>query len=152
MATTNNFLDKTGLALVWSRIKLLLVDKVDKVDGKGLSSNDFTNDEKAKLATIESGAEANVNADWNAVTGDAAILNRPTIPSKTSDLTNDSDFVTSTDVDTAISEAISDITSLSFSVVNNLPPVGENGVVYLIADTHSDDNDAYDEYVWLPDS
>lgn len=37
-----------------------------------LSSSDFT-----KLQGIASGAEVNVNADWNATTGDAAILNKP---------------------------------------------------------------------------
>lgn len=95
---TNNFLDKTGLALVWSKIKLLMTSKVDKVDGKGLSTNDYTADEKAKLANIAAGAEVNVNADWNATTGDAAILNKPTIPSATSQLTNDSGFITSADV------------------------------------------------------
>lgn len=93
-----NFLDKTGLALVWSKVKLLLADKVDKVDGKGLSSNDYTADEKAKLANIAAGAEVNVNADWNAVTGDAAILNKPTIPTTTSQLTNDSGFITTSDI------------------------------------------------------
>lgn len=36
-----------------------LAGKVDKVAGKGLSANDYTNEEKAKLATIEQGAEAN---------------------------------------------------------------------------------------------
>ena len=34
-------------------------NKVDKVEGKGLSTNDFTNDEKDKLAGIETGAEVN---------------------------------------------------------------------------------------------
>jgi len=33
-----------------------------------------------KLAGIEPGAQANVNADWNATSGDAEILNKPTIP------------------------------------------------------------------------
>ena len=94
----SSFLDKTGLGLVWAQIKLLLANKVDKVDGKGLSSNDYTADEKAKLANIAAGAEVNVNADWNAVTGDAAILNKPTIPTATSDLTNDSGYITINDV------------------------------------------------------
>ena len=53
--------------------------KVDKVEGKGLSANDYTTTEKNKLAGIASGAEVNVNADWNAVSGDAQILNKPTI-------------------------------------------------------------------------
>ena len=55
-----------------------LDDKVDKVTGKGLSTNDYTNDDKTKLASIASGAEVNVNADWNATSGDAQILNKPT--------------------------------------------------------------------------
>lgn len=67
--------------------------KVDKVTGKGLSTNDYTTEEKEKLAGIATGAEVNVNADWNATSGDAQILNKPTIPTKTSDLTNDSNFV-----------------------------------------------------------
>lgn len=35
---------------------------------------------------------AQVNADWNASSGVAQILNKPTIPTKTSDLANDSNF------------------------------------------------------------
>lgn len=68
--------------------------KVDKVDGKGLSTNDYTTEEKNKLAGIAAGAEVNVQSDWNATEGDALILNKPAIPSKTSELTNDSNFVT----------------------------------------------------------
>ena len=40
----------------------------------------ITTAEQTKLASIATGAEVNVNADWNAVTGDAQILNKPTIP------------------------------------------------------------------------
>ena len=55
-------------------------NKVDKVDGKGLSTNDYTNEEKQKLAGIAAGAEVNVQADWNeSDTGsDAYIKNKPT--------------------------------------------------------------------------
>jgi len=58
--------------------------KVDKVVGKGLSTEDYTTTEKSKLSGIQTGAEVNVNADWNAVSGDAQILNKPTIPSSAS--------------------------------------------------------------------
>jgi len=54
--------------------------KVDKIVGKGLSTNDYTTTEKNKLAGIAVGAEVNVNADWNATSGDSQILNKPTIP------------------------------------------------------------------------
>jgi hypothetical protein len=65
--------------------------KVDAVAGKGLSENDFTNTLKTKLDGIQAGAEVNVNADWNATSGDAQILNKPTIPD-TSDFVAKSDF------------------------------------------------------------
>ena len=46
----------------------------------GLNEGDYihlTQFEKAKLDGIQSGAEVNVNADWNAISGDAQILNKP---------------------------------------------------------------------------
>ena len=55
-------------------------DYVAKITGKGLSTEDYTSAEKTKLSGIEAGAEVNVNADWNATSGDAQILNKPTIP------------------------------------------------------------------------
>lgn len=59
-----------------------LDDKVDKVSGKGLSENDFTDTLKDKLDGIASGAEVNVQADWNESdsSSDAFIQNKPTIP------------------------------------------------------------------------
>jgi len=39
--------------------------------------------DETKLAGIAAGAEVNVNADWNATSGDALILNKPTIPTNT---------------------------------------------------------------------
>lgn len=56
--------------------------KVDKISGKGLSTNDYTTAEKTKLASIESGAEVNIQSDWNETetTDNAYIKNKPTIP------------------------------------------------------------------------
>lgn len=96
-----NFLDSTGVALVWSKIKLLLADKVDKVDGKGLSTNDYTSDEKTKLANIAAGAQVNVlegvqkNGQPVTITNKIANI---TVPTATSDLTNDSGFITTADI------------------------------------------------------
>ena len=55
--------------------------------------DNFTTEYETKLNGIASGAEVNVNADWNASSGDAQILNKPSIPTKTSELTNDSKFI-----------------------------------------------------------
>lgn len=43
---------------------------------------------------VEDGAQKNVQSDWNATSGDAFILNKPTIPTKTSQLANDSGYLT----------------------------------------------------------
>lgn len=56
-------------------------NKVDKDGNKVLSTNDYTTAEKNKLANIAAGAEVNVNADWDATSGDAQILNKPTLGS-----------------------------------------------------------------------
>lgn len=86
------FLDENGLLYFWQKITNKFVAKES---GKGLSSNDFTTDLKNKLEGMESGAQQNVKPDWNASSGTAAeILNKPTIPTKVSELTNDSNFVT----------------------------------------------------------
>ena len=48
------FLDKTGLEHLWAHMITKLGDKVDKVSGKCLSTNDFTNADKAKVDAIPS--------------------------------------------------------------------------------------------------
>ena len=57
-------------------------NKVDKVAGKGLSENDFTNLEKEKLEGIEKGAQKNTQSDWlqEDIYSDVYIKNKPTIP------------------------------------------------------------------------
>ncbi len=56
--------------------------------------------DKQKLDGIASGAEVNVQSDWNQATNtaDDYIKNKPTIPSNVSDLVNDSGFITSPNV------------------------------------------------------
>lgn len=53
--------------------------KVDKISGKGLSENDFTNADKLKLDLIEEGAQVNVQADFlqEDDTADDYIKNKP---------------------------------------------------------------------------
>lgn len=56
------FLDENGVSRLWTRVLSKLGSKVDKVDGKGLSTNDYTTEEKNKLTGIENGAQVNQNA------------------------------------------------------------------------------------------
>lgn len=75
----------------------LLNGKVDKVNGKGLSTNDFTNEDKTKLNGIETGAQVNkietikVNGTTQTITNKSIDID---VPTATSDLTNDSGYIT----------------------------------------------------------
>lgn len=214
MPTRIKYLDYDGLVYYHSKVKTALNNKVDKVSGKGLSTNDFTNAYKTKLdgiATgaqvnvieginvngsavtptgkianltiptkltdltndgnfvtdadyvhtdnnfttalleklngIAAGAEANVQSDWSVTTdtSDAFIKNKPT---KVSEFTNDSNFQTQAQVQQAIADAIGQVTGLSFEIVEELPPTGVAGTIYLVPNSGSAPN-IYDEYVWI---
>lgn len=91
----------SGLADDVGEMSEALEDKVDKVPGKGLSTNDYTTAEQTKLDGIEAGAEENVietvkrNGTALPVSGKAVDV---TVPVKTSELTNDSGYQTAADV------------------------------------------------------
>lgn len=168
MAT--EYLDKAGATLLVQKTKAELGKKVNAVSGKVLSTNDYTTAEKNKLAGIASGAQVNtittVKVNDTALTPDASKAVDITVPTKTSQLTNDSGYQSATavesiimakgyqtasQVNSAISTAVGKITQISYSKVNSLPATGATGVIYLVAHSHGT-QDIYDEYIWMADS
>ena len=175
--------------IVKQYVSSMVSNKVDKVDGKGLSTNDLTSALKSnydKAYTHSQSTHAPTNAQANViesvkVNGTALSVSSKavnvTVPTKTSELTNDSSFTTmsavegkgyqtssqvnsivtgkgyqtASQVQTLINNAVSGITGIEFSVVSSLPSTGAKGVIYLVAHTHGT-NDGYDEYIWLSDS
>ena len=132
--------------------------KVNAVEGKGLSTNDYTTAEKNKLAGIAAGAEVNVNADWNANSGDAQILNKPTALSS---FTNDEGFIdntvsnlanyylkTETYTQTEINNLIGNIATITISAVDSLPERGQSNVIYLTPKVGGSATNVKDEYLW----
>lgn len=107
-------------------------NKVDKVDGKGLSTNDYTTKEKEKLASIDENAEQNVQSDWSQTDNTQAdyIKNKPEIPSVDGFATEDYvDDAVAGLVDTtpeilealnALSEALKENPDLSTSILQEL--------------------------------
>ena len=73
-----------------------LGNKVNKQEGKGLSTNDFTTEEKEKLKNISDGAQVNVNADWNQTDETKAdyIKNKPETTTVIDENSNDQQYVT----------------------------------------------------------
>lgn len=101
----NKYLDNDGVLYFWNKIKAhvstAVSGKVDKENGKGLSANDYTTAEKNKLNGIASGAQVNVietvkvNGSALTVTSKAVDVS---VPTKTSQLTNDSGYLTTGDI------------------------------------------------------
>ena len=100
--------------------------KVDKVSGKGLSTNDYTDSDKTKLAGIADGAQVNVlegvKVNGVALTPTDKIVD-VTVPTDTADLTNGADFATMTEVTTAVSPK-ADASDLTAHTGNRSNPHG----------------------------
>lgn len=148
-------------------IHAALADKVDTEDGKGLSTNDFTSEEKEKLSGIATGANkttvdsslssSSTNPVQNKVINTAlaakAPLASPTFTGTpkaptASAGTNTTQVATTAFVTTAIANAVGDITGIDFSVVTALPSTGVKGTIYLLSNGGSNSN-SYDEYIWV---
>lgn len=156
MAT--KYLDYTTLAYFWGRLKTYFVKQET---GKGLSANDLTDALKKSYdgavtnanKLVSGGAEANkintIAVNGTVIDPDTSKKVSITMPTKVSDLANDSLFQTQSQVSSAIATAVGKITGISFSIVETLPTTGQNGVIYLISHSHSDSGDSYDEYAWI---
>lgn len=72
-AAISNLTTLVGDTSVSTQISTAIANKVDKVSGKGLSTNDYTTTEKNKLSGIASGAEVNQNAFSSIVVGSTTI-------------------------------------------------------------------------------
>ena len=117
-------------------------------DGDGSDNNSpfateaYVEANGGKIDTIK------VNGTTQTITNKAVDI---TVPTATSDLTNDSGFQDATDVQDAIDAAIAGITSFDYEVVQSLPQTGEKGVIYLVSNSGSGQN-TYDEYIWIDGS
>lgn len=139
-------------------VNTALGTKVDKVSGKGLSTNDFTNELKSAydeaVETVkgltETGGEAN-KVDDVKVNGTSVVSNKIatiTVPTNNNQLTNGAGYQTASQVTSAINSAIADITGIDFQIVSSLPSTGSKGVIYLVSNSGSNPN-SYDEYIYV---
>jgi len=93
----------------------------------------------------------------------ATVTDLPTVPTKTSDLTNDSGFITNvvndltnyylktqTYTKTEVDTLIGAISTMHFEVVQSLPTTDiETNVIYLVPRTEPETSNTYDEYINL---
>jgi hypothetical protein len=88
------FLTHDGLQKFWTGVKGKLAGKVDVVEGKGLSTNDLTDELKAQYDVAEKNVVVGVSVNGTALEVGEARTVDVTVPTKTSDITNDSDYTT----------------------------------------------------------
>ena len=159
---TRKYLDDTGLALLWAKVKLAIAQKPDVNTTYTLSQNpqdghQFTlagSDGYSATITIPDDGEENtiesISVNGTAVTPSASKNVDISVPTDVSDLVNDLNYQTDTQVTTAINNAIASIATIDFVVVasySDLPVTGVKGTFYLVPHT-PDTHDVYDEYIW----
>lgn len=146
----------------------MLGGKVDAVEGKGLSANDFTDSLKDKLSNIAAGANkttvdselssSSTNPVQNKVIKAALELKAalaspnftgiPKAPTASAG-TNTTQIATTAFVTAAVTAAIGGIVGMKYTIVTSLPSTGETGVIYLLSNGSSTQQNVYDEYIWL---
>lgn len=128
-------LDGNGVAFLWRQI---LLNFVKKEEGKGLSTNDLTDE---LLQKIQSAGTSNFDGDYN------SLINQPQINGIT--LTGNK-TLEDLGITKAITDAIGNVAQISFEVVDSfadLPIIGEVGVFYLTPNGGGGNNN-YDEWIW----
>lgn len=138
-----------------------LEGKVDTVVGKGLSTNDYTTEEKTKLASLENYDDTTLSQRVTDIENDyAKTADMPTVPTKTSELTNDSGYITNIVDDLLnyykksdtyskeeIAELIGNINKLTSEIVESLPTENiSTSTIYLIKDG---DTNNYKQYMYI---
>ena len=110
-------------------------------DGSGqFASKAYVDEQGGKIDTIA------VN-DVNQPTVEKRV--NITVPTKTSDITNDSDYQTEEQVNALIADALAGITEIDFEVVQQLPATGEKGIIYLVPLDTPGADDLYQEFIWV---
>ena len=98
--------------------------------------------DKTKLDGVATGAQANkiesVKVNGTALTIDSS-------KAVNVDLTA---YAKSADVTKEIASAVSGVTQIDYSVVESLPSTGKKGIIYLVANSVSNNN-IYDEYIYI---
>ena len=150
----SNFVSNENMTTLMTGIGTKLDDKVAKVDGKGLSTEDYTSAEKSKLAGVAANAQVNtiesISVNGDAVTPDANKNVALTVITKAvNDLANyylKTETYTKTEVDNLISA----ISTIQFEVVAELPTTNiKTNVIYLVPKSTAQTSNVKDEYINL---
>lgn len=171
------FLTKDGLSHFWLSVKSKLNAKVDKIDGKQLSTNDYTTAEKNKLAGLSNyshptsagnkhipagGAAGKIlgwasdgTAQWvddkDTTYGDATQSANGLMSAADKKKLDGFGAASSYATMTYVGQQISAAGHISKSIVQTLPAVkdAKDNVIYMIKKATPDGSNLYDEYMLI---
>lgn len=151
MPTQKKYIGETDWVFIVNLIHTEFMKYVKAVQGKGLSTNDFTNELKSKLEGIDL-------SNYAALAG-AVFTGTVQAPTAAAG-TNNTTVATTAFVTAAIAAAISSISGIRFDAdttgqgylsladLQTKHPTGENGVIYLVQNGGSGSSNSKDEYFW----
>lgn len=117
------YLDKEGLAYLWSKIKARFAEKSSIPTKVSQLTNDSGYQNESQVQSAIEYA----------------------MPTKVSQLTNDSNYQTESQVTSSIAAAIGRIETIEFEIVTQLPQTGRAQTIYLIANSGG----SHDEYIYI---
>lgn len=114
--------------------------KVSEEQGKGLSTNDYTDEDKKKVGAIPA------NPKYTDTTYDLTPYAKTAdLPKNLSELANDKGYKTEAEIRTLIESS----SKLKKSVVDKLPTTGKEDLIYLVKDMKGKSGNVYLEYLWI---
>lgn len=157
----NNFVVKkrifNGKSKEWKSWKIfwtseIFDEKINTKIDKTAITDDFEKQSQEKVLSQKGGYDlyTALSEQYNQVVNDVneLIKEKPDaseIPTKLSQLMNDANFKTESEIQSMIEKA----SSLKKEVVTSLPTTGKDDVIYLVQDPKGKDNNNYLEYLWL---
>ena len=129
-------------------ITTALNNKVDKISGKGLSTEDYTTTEKNKLSNIEDGAEVNVIESVTVNGTEVAVVDKTiALTLLTTAVNNLTNYYLKTETYTKeeVQNLIGSTVGVSISIVSELPTTGETNIIYFVP---TETENVYSQYIY----
>ena len=154
--TTKKYLDDNGVLYLWGKIKEIvaaakgttdytLLENKPSINGITLQGNKTTADLNIDIPTKVSQL-TNDSGYLTSTEVDTKITAK--VPTNVSQLTNDSKYQSDTQVAALIAAAVADITQFDYQIVEELPEIGTKGTIYLIS-AGTTEQQLYKEYIWI---
>jgi hypothetical protein len=138
-------LTKNDTLVVQSELNQIDNNKVDKVSGKGLSTNDYTDADKNKLSKLE---------NYELPVAATNTLGGVKVAQKTEDMTQEigadaNGKLYTKSAEDVVNAALENFHSYNIEVVDQLPDAGEDYTFYLVPKASGN---GYEKYWWITDN